>query len=160
MESILEIVHRPFAFQRRPRDLPGDLRVAWRVALVVLLLGECSHGKKATLRKLHALNWICYSDENRKRFESIIEGEARPDDLNIRIEPSLNRAIDFAVGERLTEWINGNRLKLTDRGVTLLKAIKGGGDCMAVELHFLKHIKSAASEKSLGALFSWTKTSN
>lgn len=154
MEKAWEIIG-PFSFQRRPRDLPGDLRVAWRVALVVLILGESSVGKKASLRKLHALNWICHSGDHRNRFLSIVEGRALPDDLLIRIEPSLNRAIDFAVGEGLVEWIKGNRIKLTEKGITFLQKIAADEGCMVDEIQFLRKIRTEVTETNLESIFSW-----
>lgn len=160
MAESLSHFNRPFVFRRRPRDLPGDLRVVWRVALIVLILGECSRGQKASLKKLHALNWICYSAENRERFKAVIEGHSQPDDLIMRIEPSLNRAIEFAVGEHLAEWINGNRVKLTSHGKSFLESIKAGNECMLIERDFLKQIKSEATEASLERLLSWTKDSS
>ena len=153
-------VDGPFCFMRRPRDLPGDFRIAWRIALIILILGECSVGKKASLRKLHALNWISHSKENRDRFAAVANGASQPDDLLIRIEPSLNRAIDFGVGEKLLEWVNGNRVKLTELGEKVLKKINSGPECMATERHFLRSIKSAATESNFNNLFLWKRAHN
>jgi hypothetical protein len=42
----------PFELLARPEPLPGDLRLAWGLALVLLILGR-SRGKRASLQKLH-----------------------------------------------------------------------------------------------------------
>ena len=44
----------PFALTSRPEPVPGDLRLGWGIALVVLLLGK-SRAKRASLQKLHLL---------------------------------------------------------------------------------------------------------
>ena len=111
------------------------------------------------MRKLHALNWICHSQENRDRFTAVIAGEAQPDDLLIRIEPSLGRAIDFAVGEKLVKWVKGNRIELTELGRSFWATLKSGG-CLATETNYLKKVKSAASEKNLNSILLWKKNRN
>jgi hypothetical protein len=42
----------PFELSARPEPIPGDLRLAWGIALVILILGR-SRAKRASLQKLH-----------------------------------------------------------------------------------------------------------
>src|SRR5713226_491637 len=88
-----------FEFKRRPVAITADFRPQWRVALLVLMLEKC-WGRRATLGQLHVINWALRSRENLSNFLQQIEGHFRPGKALVRFEPSLNRAIDLAVGEK------------------------------------------------------------
>ena len=58
----------PFELSARPEPLPGDLRLAWGMALVILILGR-SRGKRASLQKLH---FMAHSARTRATREQTI----------------------------------------------------------------------------------------
>src|SRR5438552_6976619 len=109
MEALLTNIDIPFTFRQRPTPLAGDLRPAWRMGLVLLMLLH-SRGKKATLQKLHVLNSACHSTRTRRAFLSYAQGEARKDEIVPRVEPSLNRALNIARGEGLVEVEKGRNI--------------------------------------------------
>src|SRR5687767_3185407 len=89
-----------FIFKRRPSPLPADLRPRWRVSLLLLILFH-SRGQKASLQKLHVMNWALHSECTRGLLLRFAEGRIPKDSLIPRIEPSLTRAIDLAMAENL-----------------------------------------------------------
>lgn len=154
LETSLLKIDVPFTFTRRPEPLPPDLRPNWRVAMLLLLLRSC-RSEKASLEKLHVLNWAIRTPESRRRFLAYVKGEGNPDDVIIRFEPGLNRAIDFVRGEGLVKIENGKRVKLTDRGSSIAQQIDRIEDCMAEERKFLEEVKPFVMEKYIKALLSW-----
>jgi len=144
----------PFTFTRRPEPLPPDLRPNWRVAMLLLLLRSC-RSEKSSLEKLHVLNWAIRTPESRRRFLAYIEGKGNPDDVIIRFEPGLNRAIDFARGDGLLRIEKGKSVKLTDHGSSIAQQIDRDEDCMVEERKFLEEVKPFVFEKHIKALLSW-----
>src|SRR5438876_12415673 len=106
MDTLLNQLDVPFSFERRPAPLPGDLRPAWRIALLLLILFH-SRAQKASLQKLHVLNWAARTAGNQKLLLRFMSGAAGKDEIIPRVEPSLNRAINFARGESLVVVQNG-----------------------------------------------------
>ena len=157
MDNLLASLDVPFTFRERPTPLAGDLRPAWRVALVLLMLLH-SRGQKATLQKLHLLNSVCRSEITRRSFLRYAEGRARKDQILPRIEPSLNRALNLARGEGLVEIEKGKNLKLTSAGLKAAKELDGTAECLEAEKTFLRSVKSFATEGNVEDLFTWNLT--
>ena len=93
----------PFVFREQPEAIPGDLRPLWRIGLVLLMLHLASRGKKSSFGRLHVLNWALRSERGQEALIGILNRKPFPGTVIVRIEPSLNRAVDFAHGERLVE---------------------------------------------------------
>ena len=154
METLLAHIDIPFTFRERRTPLAGDLRPAWRMSLVLLMLLH-SRGKKATLQKLHVLNSACRSEGTRREFLRYVEGEARKDEIIPRVEPSLNRALNLARGEGLVEVENGKNIKLTPAGLKLAKVLDETPDCLDAEKSFLKQAGGFMTEGKVENLFNW-----
>jgi hypothetical protein len=124
-----------FDFVRRPIPVPAALRPEWRIASLLLALAQC-WGKKATRRQLHVLNWALKTDESRAAFTHVLSGDIRPDEAIVRFDPVVERALQFAEGEKLVS-VSGELVVLTNRGEELVKSIVRKKDCMVSEKEFL-----------------------
>jgi hypothetical protein len=143
-----------FTFRRRPSAIPADLRPHWRIAVILLILSKGSRGQQASLKKLHVLNWAMKSDQARARFRDYCAGLARPDDVIIRFEPSLDRAVGFAVAEGLVQFEDGRKLSMTDRGRRLAAEIDKS-DVLQQEKFFLDEVRAKATETRIESLLNW-----
>lgn len=165
LERVLDV---PFTFKRRPVPLPGDMRPVWRLHVLVLLLEQC-WGGKATHQQLHVLNWAIRTDETRSAFLQFVHGHRAPNQIIVRYDPSLNRAVDFACGEGIASHQEDNpglvgeetprggdyRIVLTKKGRDLLREIKGLKDCLVVEKEFLAAIGRKLTQQMVESLFTW-----
>lgn len=138
--DLLDILDVPFKFQTRPTSLPADLRPTWRLAVLALILEKCCKGGRASLRKLHVLNWAIRIKESRDAFLKLLGGAGDPDTAIVRFEPALNRAIDLARGERLVLRESGDRVQLTPLGVLFINEIEKSDDCLVEERNFLRRV--------------------
>ena len=144
-----------FVFRSQPKPIPGDLRPLWRIGAILLMLKLASWGDKSTLGRLHVLNWAIRTQENRKQLQEVIAKNITPDTIIVRVEPSLNRAIDFARGEGLIESLSGNRVHLTPNGKRAANKLLTQNDLFKNERQFLQEIgKTGLTEKTVKALFS------
>ncbi len=142
-----------FIFKERPEAIPGDLRPLWRIGLVLLMLHTASRGGTSSFGRLHVLNWALRSEEGRDALLRILDGQLFPGTVVVRIEPSLNRAVDYAHGEGLVRRVEGNRIELTARGEAEAKRILGHEMLYQSEREFLGAIGKRVTENLVKRLF-------
>lgn len=139
----------PFTFTRRPSPLDPELRPEWRLSVLVLLLRVCCRGTRSSLRKLHLLNWTIRSNEARLRLFALLDETIGPEDIEIRVEPALNRAIDFAAAEGLVRFVGGDKVELTPSGVSLAAEIVSAPDCLVHERAFMERLRLRLTEQKV-----------
>lgn len=157
MDEILDV---PYFFTLRPVPVPPDLRVLWRISLLVLLIDKC-RGGCATLEQLHVLNWAVRSERTISRAREALTGSRRPDTPVVRFDPSLSRAIAYALGEELVTEDRGNdaatryRLYLTSPGRALLRTVKETRTSFVAEKKFLEALGGKLSQRQARDLIAW-----
>ena len=149
----IDLANRRFSFRRRPVPVPGDLRIAWRVALVIAMLGS-SRAHRASLAKLHIINDAIRSGQQ-DRLKSILSGTHAAVPWNLRVEPAFARAVDFVVGEKLAIWTKATgraALQLTKTGVDAAAAVLGIEDALVEERAAVAELAKLLPEARVGAL--------
>lgn len=149
----LDLAHRRFSFQRRPVAVPGDLRIAWRVAIILIMLGN-SRANRASLAKLHILNHAIRSGQQ-DRLRSIVSTVQSVVPWNLRVEPAFARAIDFVVGENLANWTKATgraALQLTKAGVDAAAAVMNRDDTLVEERAAVADLAKLINETSVATL--------
>ena len=142
----------PFFFRDRPAAVPGDLRPEWRIAVLLLLLRKCCRENRSSFGRLHVLNWAARSEDGHSELLEIIAGAADPDTITVRIEPALNRAVEYARGENLVEIVRGDRVQLSERGVSLADDIAGTGEIFLSEKRFIAAIGRRLTEDTVNRI--------
>jgi hypothetical protein len=152
--SFTKLFDVPFTFEKRPKPLPGEMRPHWKIATLLVLL-DVSRGKKASLRKLHVLNWMIRNSQSRERFVKYVNGELPRTNIVVRIDPGLNHAIDLVRAEGLVELISGKTVALTEKGKVLVREIAEEGDMFVEEMEFALMIKPHIHENKIDELLDW-----
>lgn len=147
-----------FFFIRRPVPVPGDLRIAWRLSLLLLML-VTARGCKASLAKLHVLNDAIRAPAARERLSSILIEGNNKFNWSIRVEPALGRAIDFLIGEGLAEWTRSGGIHLTLSGEEAANSLLADDNALVEEKIFLNKVRHAVTEKFISALLDVKKAS-
>jgi hypothetical protein len=145
-KSLTVAESQSFRFTRRPMAIAAELRPDWKIGAVLLILHLSSHGGKSSLRRLHILNWALRSSKNRAEFEQVREHQQPLFSFQFRFEPALGRAINLAVGEKLIEWVGGDRLQITAKGKRWVTEILKDEDVMQEERDFLERIGKSITE--------------
>jgi len=143
-DTLTILLDGPFILRARPDPLPGDLRMAWGLALVLLIL-ESSRGKRASLQKIHFLAHSARTTNSRLTATAVFEGKLRSSELVIRVEPWVNRALAFAKGLGFLTLVNGKSAQLTDEGLNTAKKLLDAS-VLAEEKDFLTQNRSDATE--------------
>ena len=119
------------------QPIPGDLRVAWRLALVTLVVNKC-RGARASWNQVHVLSWALLTRMETPELTRRLSGHRAFSDRPIGVDPGVNAAIDLAFGYGLLTRV-GATLSLTDAGRRLLNAIQAS-DAFEVERTLLDNI--------------------
>ena len=138
----------PFELSARPEPVPGDLRLAWGIALVILILGR-SRAKRASLQKLHFMAHSTRTRTTRDQAKHLFAGTLSPADMIVRVEPWLNRALAFARAARLVSLEHGGHARLTDSGIQTFEQISSAESLMVEEKAFLDDIAKQATEGAI-----------
>jgi hypothetical protein len=149
----IDLANRRFSFRRRPVPVPGDLRIAWRVALIMAMLGS-SRANRASLAKLHIINDAIRSGQQ-DRLKTILSGTHAAVPFNLRVEPAFARAVDFVVGERMAIWTKATgraALQLTKTGIDAATAVMGVEDTLVEERAAVAELAKLITETRVGAL--------
>lgn len=113
-----------FKFEIQPIPIPPDLRPLWKISQILLVLKLCSRADKATILKLQLFNWALSSPHTAEQLKKYIlfnDRESKP--KTVHLDPSVNRAVEFAVGEGLIDLDKNGKIMLTPKGDLLIKQI-------------------------------------
>jgi hypothetical protein len=145
-----------FSFRVRPVPVPGDMRIGWRLALIVLMLDGC-RGQRASLVRLHILNDGVRSARSANVLRRVAKGEIGPLFFRPSVEPAFGRAIDLAVGSRLANWVGttlGPGLALTDSGKKAVAEIESLSQVLREEAALIRELAPLVTEQWARALTS------
>ena len=78
----------------------------------------------------------------------------RPQAAIVRIDPALNRAIDFAIGEGLMKKETGNRITLTNEGIKRADLLIATDNIFVAEKAALSVFGKSVTEAFVNKLFS------
>ena len=150
-----------FSFQSRPIPVPGDLRISWRLALILLMLGRC-RAKRASLVKLHLLNDAIRSGRTHDQLEAALAGERQLWLWPVRVEPAFGRALDFVVGDGLAEWTQTSQraaIQLTKVGIAAWEALDREADILPGEKALIDFYASRLTEATVSTYLTHSRGS-
>jgi hypothetical protein len=138
----------------RPEPVPVDLRRSWRIAIVVLALAS-SRASRASREKLLLLNYALRNPSTQDTFLDVLNGAQSPLFLEVRVDPPLARAVDFAVGLGLVTWDGASGLALTHAGEELAGGLNADDTILSTEKQFLARTRHLATETRLREVLRW-----
>lgn len=145
-----------FSFRDRPVPVPGDLRIGWRVPVLIFSL-YASRGKKASLAKLYVLSQAVQSPSSQDLLNSIASRETPANQWRVRVEPALGRAVDLLVGDKLASWLtiaNRTGVQLTQQGISAGDALSEQSDSLEMEKAALRHFGQVITEALVSQIIS------
>ena len=154
-------IERDFVFRLRAEPIPGDLRPVWRIAMLVLMLLRAGHGRGMSLKKALILNWGVRTAETREALLRMIEGRRRLEDIPVRFDPALNRALHYAAAEGLVNIeskTTGSVISMQSAGEIIANLIYKTRDCMETEKAFFDRVRGRMPETKVKELLDWEAT--
>jgi hypothetical protein len=135
-------------FEPKPISLFPSYRPMYRIAQILLILYmNCKEGKSSLL-KLHLFSWGFKSEDNLDKLKLFVTSNFGSSIQYFGIEPSLNRALNFALGEELIGF-DGNRYFIKEKGVAFVKLIINDKELFENEKPILKLIGKRIGENQV-----------
>jgi hypothetical protein len=130
------------------------MRPGWRIGVLLILLRVCCRQSRSSFGRAHVLSWAVRTKRNQNDLLRVVDGADAFDSLLVRIEPSVNRAVDLAFGDGLIRKIGGERIELTGKGVQAANWLNNIDGLFTQEKSFFAVIGSRVSEDFVKRLFS------
>lgn len=102
-------------FHRKKSSVLPDLRPMYKISTILIILKLCCTGEKSSLLKLHLFNWALLDTKKL----NMLETSADKKELLLGvwgIDPALNMALHYSLGEGLVCKLNNGSYKLTRKG--------------------------------------------
>jgi hypothetical protein len=141
-------------FRERPISIPAELRPMWKITCMLLVLKLNCYGEKSSLSKLQLFNWGMFSESAMNRLITYSREKsdgALPD--VVPLDPSLNRAIALALGDGLVVLDKAGKIKLSEKGNTLVHWILDDPDVLHHEKEVLAMIGKSIPESTLSKAY-------
>lgn len=152
---------RQFTFHVRKGPLPGDLRPTWRITVLCLMLLRAGRAGSMSLKKALLLNWGVRTQRTRGTLLRMIDGQRSLQDVPVRFDPALNRALDYAAAEKLVRAISkstGSIVMLLPAGEKLATQVFESKECLEVEKAFFNSVRHRLPEEKVKELLNWETT--
>ncbi|MAD42367.1 MAG: hypothetical protein CL623_08255 [Arcobacter sp.] len=121
MEKILPFEDtQKIIFSQKQISIPTDLRPMYKISLILMMLKANGYSKKLSYLQLQYLNWLVKHDEEVKDIN--FSQDELPFD-SIRIDPFLNTAIEYCIGEKLIEISKSGKFELTAKAEVFINKI-------------------------------------
>jgi len=138
------------SFTKRPISIPADYRPMYKIAKIVLILKNCCRSECSDLLKSHLFSWALKSQRNMDKLKEYVTNNFTTEFSVWGIEPALNRALQFAVAEKICELVDGKKYQLTEKGNKFFDLINKDDELFVEEKAFLKFIgKNKITDKRL-----------
>ena len=121
----------------------AEYRPLYKVVQLLLILSICSRGGKSSIIRLQLFNWTLKSEHRQQRLLEVSQNGV----LEIEVwglDPALNAAIQFAIGERLVKQ-SESTISIEDKGKEFLNNVLED-DLVLEELEFLNSIGKKITE--------------
>ena len=145
--SGIPIDYTGIVFSAKPDAVPYNYRISYKVTQLCLIMRICGRGDVCSLIKLQMISFALLSPENMRKLVAFADGA---DSIPIvRFDPSINRALTYAIGYGLIEQQQNAKYKLTKRGKQLAEQIKTVGDLMVIEINDLNMLAKKLTENKI-----------
>jgi hypothetical protein len=157
LASSTEVVAVPaeldIVFRTQPKQVEARHRVAYRTALVVLVLSRFNR-HAAKLTNLHTVMWATRTARTRRTFSAWWNGRRFYNASTERLDPDLQITLNLAIVDGLVAPAGeGRRVQLTERGNELARLLDDEHELLAIEKKFLSALEplsDASMERQLG----------
>lgn len=140
-------------FDAKPDAVPYNYRISYKLGQICLIIGSsCSGRSGCSFVKLHIISSALNTRKYMEDLMKYIDG--RTSYTLVRFDPAVNRAVKFALADKLISQLKNGSLKLTDKGKTLLNQIKDDNNLMIREKEYLAKIGNRLTEKKIENLMS------
>ncbi|MHB9924600.1 hypothetical protein [Clostridium botulinum] len=146
-------------FVKRPIPVPYNYRIMYKIAQIVLVIGTCCGKRGCSLEKLHMICMGLVSKDEMCNLIQFTKGKLTNYNL-IRFNPAINRAVSFAIGDKIIFRQKNGLFRLTQEGKIFLNEIKHDKDLLLLEKAYLKDISNNLTEERINEVMAEWRVQN
>ena len=143
------VTQKPFYISERKEFISCELRPAWRISLLLLILKLLGRSNKASRSKVQLANWAIKDDDHLQSYINYCQNKSQRPFINL--DPALDKAIDYTLYSGLVT-IGNDRIQLTADGVAVALQLENQ-QVFTLEKMKFKKIKSELSEDKVKKAF-------
>lgn len=145
-------------FDSKPDAVPYNYRISYKIAQICLIVAKsCSGRAGCSLVKLHIISNALNTKECMQELEEYVN--EKMSFMLVRFDPAVNRAIKYAIADKLVAQLKNGTFKLTDTGKELVKKIDKE-DVLQEEKIFLKELGFKLTNDKIEQLMSLWRYKN
>lgn len=144
------INYTSIVFNPKPDAVPYNYRISYKVTQLCLIMRICGRGNVCSLTKLQMISFALISQDNMKKLIEYADNMSSTP--IVHFDPSVNRAITYAIGYGLVQYKSSSKFKLTDRGKMLAEYIETIDDLMKFEKQELLALSKKLTESKVNEL--------
>jgi hypothetical protein len=136
-----------FTFKIEPMSIPAELRPLHKIGLILLFLRLNSTASTSSILKIQFLNWVLKTKPLKAQL--IDETDDKESTYMLKLvhhDPAVNRAVQYAIAEKLISLEKSGRIKLTDSGLNIADKMVADQNIFLEEKDYLKKLGKRVSE--------------
>lgn len=144
-------------FDLKPEAVPYNYRISYKLAQLCLIVDKsCSGRSGCSLIKLHIISNALKTRDYMIELDDYIKGNISF--MLVRFDPAVNRAIKYALADKLIYVLQNGSFKVTDKGKELIKQIERENLMISERLYLSQIGNKLGKEKIDELLSSWRYT--
>lgn len=151
MREKINLIKEGIVFDAKPDAIPFNYRISYKVSLICMIIKVCCGRRGCSLVKMHMIATAVSDREYEEKLKRYLQTQI-PGTFVIRFEPSLNRALEYALADGfIAQQVNGT-YKLIDRGKVLVKEMQNDDAIFRYEKKVLEEIQCDLTEEKIKSL--------
>ena len=147
-------------FDSKPEAVPYNYRISYKLAQLCLIMAmSCGRGG-CSLVKLHMVSVGISTSVERCRLKEFANNRLSDYFTIIRFDPAVNRAVKYAVADKLIYQQQNGFFRLTDKGKKFVSNIQSYDDLLVSEKSFLAELSNKLTEDKIKTLMDTWRYSN
>lgn len=148
MKSTEELSREGIIFEAKPDVIPYNYRISYKVSVICLLMKICCGRKGCSLVKIHIIANALADNNFKQVLINFLESNIAKD-IMIRFDPAINRALEYAIADKMIAQQANGAYKLVDKGKQLVKQISNDSDVLKEEKIILERISFNLTEEKI-----------
>jgi hypothetical protein len=143
------MTYESIIFDSKPEAVPYNYRLSYKIGQICLIISSHRNGG-TSLQKINMISIAMLSEE--EKFKLLTFCNTNDPLFVIRFDPSINRAIMFALCDGLINQLNNGLFKLTENGKMLADSISEDKTVFFHEKLFIQKISEILTETKIREL--------
>lgn len=136
-------------FDSKPIAVPYNYRISYKISQIMLIISLCCSRGGCSLVKLHMISMALSSKDSMEKLLDFANRGLTEIPV-VRFDPTVNRALLFAISEKLIVQQKDGKLRLTVEGKNYISAIINDKTLMVREKNSLNQLSTKITEKVIG----------